>query len=49
MLMVTTTNTGRITRRHPVCAEEQFINDVKVDLYNNLRWMISSKTVEALY
>ena len=33
----------------PPSAEEQFINDVKVDLYNNLRWMISSKTIEALY
>ena len=33
----------------PPSAEEQFINGVKVDLYNNLRWMISSKTIDALY
>ena len=33
----------------PVSAEEQFIDDVKVDLYNNLRWMINRKTAELFY
>ena len=33
----------------PESAEEQFIDGVKEDLYNNLRWMISRKTVEVIY